>query len=59
MAKAGQLGNTNGGKVMDSVSKKTSYLVLGEEPGWKFERAKSLSVKIIGDEELRKLVEKP
>jgi DNA ligase (NAD+) len=45
----------NGGKVTDSVSKKTSYLVLGEEPGSKYERAKSLGVKIIGEDELRKL----
>ena len=46
---------SNGGKVTDSVSKKTSYLVLGENPGSKFEKAKSLGVKIIGEEELRKL----
>ena len=45
----------NGGKVTDSVSKKTSYLVLGEEPGSKYEKAKSLGVKIIGEDELRKL----
>ncbi len=50
---------SNGGKVPDSVSKKTSYLVLGEEPGSKFEKAKSLGVKIIGEEELKKLVGKP
>jgi DNA ligase (NAD+) len=49
---------SNGGKVTDSVSKKTSYLVLGEEPGSKFEKAKSLGVKIIGEEELKKLVAK-
>ncbi len=47
---------SNGGKVTDSVSKKTSYLVLGEEPGSKFEKAKSLDVKIIREEELKKLV---
>jgi DNA ligase (NAD+) len=47
---------SNGGKVTDSVSKKTSYLVLGEAPGSKFDKAKSLGVKIIGEEELRKLV---
>jgi DNA ligase (NAD+) len=45
----------NGGKVTDSISKKTSYLVLGEEPGSKYEKAKSLGVKIIGEDELRKL----
>ena len=45
----------HGGKVTDSVSKKTSYLVLGEAPGSKFDKAKSLGVKIIGEEELKKL----
>jgi len=46
---------SHGGKVTDSVSKKTSYLVLGEAPGSKFEKAKSLGVKIIGEDELKKL----
>jgi len=46
---------SHGGKVTDSVSKKTSYLVLGEGPGSKYEKAKSLGVKIIGEEELMKL----
>jgi len=45
----------HGGKVTDSVSKNTSYLVLGEAPGSKYEKAKSLEVKVIGEEELRKL----
>ena len=40
----------------DSISKKTSYLVLGEAPGSKYDKAKELGVKIIGEEELRKLV---
>ena len=47
---------SHGGKVTDSVSKKTSYLVLGESPGSKYEKAQSLGVKTIGEEELRKLV---
>lgn len=47
---------SNGGKVTDSVSKKTSYLVLGENPGSKFEKAKSLGVKVIDENELGKLV---
>ena len=46
---------SHGGKVTDSISKKTSYLVLGEAPGSKFEKAKSLGVKIIGEEELKRL----
>jgi DNA ligase (NAD+) len=46
---------SHGGKVTDSVSKKTSYLVLGEAPGSKYDKAKSLGVKIIGEEELKKL----
>ena len=48
---------SNGGKVTDSVSKKTSYLVLGESPGSKFEKAKSLGVKIIDEAELKRLAE--
>ncbi|MBL8092198.1 MAG: NAD-dependent DNA ligase LigA, partial [Anaerolineales bacterium] len=47
---------SNGGKVTDSVSKKTSYLVLGENPGSKFDKAKSLGVKIIDEAGLKKLV---
>ena len=46
---------SNGGKVIDSVSKKTSYLVLGENPGSKLEKAQSLGVKVIDEAELRKL----
>ncbi|KXK13875.1 MAG: DNA ligase [Chloroflexi bacterium OLB14] len=46
----------NGGKVTDSVSKKTSYLVLGENPGSKFDKAKSLGVKIVDEAGLKKLV---
>jgi DNA ligase (NAD+) len=45
-----------GGQVTDSVSKKTDYLVLGESPGSKLTRAQTLGVKVIGEEELRRLV---
>ncbi len=43
-----------GGKVVDSVSKKTSYLVLGEAPGSKLAKAQSLGVPIIDEAELRR-----
>ena len=46
---------SHGGKVTDSISKKTSYLILGESPGSKFDKAKSLGVKILGEDELKKL----
>ncbi len=52
---AKELIENNGGKVTDSVSKKTSYLVLGENPGSKFEKAKSLGVKVIDEAELKRL----
>ena len=48
----------NGGKVIDSVSKKTSYLVLGENPGSKLDKAQSLNVKIINEEQLRELAKR-
>ena len=46
---------SHGGKLTDSVSKNTSYLVLGEAPGSKYEKAKALGVQVIGEEELRKM----
>ncbi len=47
----------HGGKISGSVSKKTSYLLLGESPGSKFEKATSLGVKTLSEAEFRKLLE--
>jgi DNA ligase (NAD+) len=47
-----------GGKVSDSVSKKTSYLVAGEEAGSKLDKAKKLDVPVISEAELRQRVER-
>lgn len=44
-----------GGKVTDSVSKKTDYLVLGENPGSKLAKAENLGVKIIDETALREI----
>ncbi len=47
----------HGGKVTDSVSKSTSYLVVGENAGSKLEKARSLGIKTISESELKALAE--
>jgi DNA ligase (NAD+) len=41
-----------GGKVSGSVSKKTDYLLCGEDPGSKLTKAKELGVEVVGEEKL-------
>ncbi len=45
-----------GGDISGSVSSKTDYVVMGEEPGSKFERARELGVKTITEKEFLKLL---
>jgi DNA ligase (NAD+) len=45
-----------GGKVTDSVSKKTDYLVVGESPGSKLDKARSLGVTIVDEAGLEKVL---
>jgi len=48
---------SRGGKVTGSVSKKTSYVVAGESPGSKFDKAEALGVPILDSDGLRTLLE--
>lgn len=42
-----------GGKVSGSVSKKTDYVLVGEEPGSKYDKAKELGVEILTEEKFQ------
>ena len=45
-----------GGRVSGSVSKKTDYVVVGEDPGGKADDARRLQVEILGEEDFLRLV---
>jgi DNA ligase (NAD+) len=46
-----------GGTVTDSVSKKTTYLVVGKEPGSKLAKAQKLGITILNEKDFSKLIE--
>jgi DNA ligase (NAD+) len=45
-----------GGRVSGSVSKKTDYVVAGDDAGSKLDKAKELGVKVIGEKEMEELL---
>jgi DNA ligase (NAD+) len=47
-----------GGRVTSSVSKKTDYVIVGKDPGSKYDNAIKLGVKTLNEEELRKLIDR-
>jgi DNA ligase (NAD+) len=54
---AGEAVEQRGGKVIKSVSKKTDYVVVGEDPGSKYQKARQLGVTILSEEEFLKMLE--
>jgi DNA ligase (NAD+) len=46
----------SGGKVTSGVSKKTSFVIAGSDPGSKLEKARALGVKVIDEQELKRLL---
>jgi DNA ligase (NAD+) len=55
---AGGLVVAHGGKVISSVSKKTDYVVVGADPGSKYDKAKLLGVNILDEAAFEKLLGK-
>ncbi len=56
--RASALVKENGAKVVSSVSKKTGYVVAGESPGSKYDKALSLGVSILSERQLMALLNK-
>ena len=53
---ASSLIKERGGKTSSSVSKKTDFILVGEEPGSKYNKAKVLGVKILTEKEFKKML---
>jgi DNA ligase (NAD+) len=53
---AGEIVQQHGGKVSGSVSKKTDYVVVGTDPGSKYDKAKELGVTVLTEAEFEKLI---
>lgn len=53
---ASRLIEDRGGRVASSVSKKTSFVLAGEDPGSKLERAQELGVRVIDEQEFRRML---
>ena len=56
-AEASEMIEKQGGKVSSSVSKKTTYVLAGEDAGSKLTKAQKLGVSVISEEDFLKMME--
>lgn len=56
-SEASEIIESYGGKTSSSVSKKTSFVLAGEEAGSKLDKANKLGVKVINEEEFRGMIQ--
>ncbi|RMD85280.1 MAG: NAD-dependent DNA ligase LigA, partial [Candidatus Dadabacteria bacterium] len=54
-----QMIEEGGGRVLSAISRKTDYLVCGENPGSKLQKAKESGVKIISESDLYGMIGNP
>ena len=45
-----------GGDISSSVSQKTDFVIIGHDPGSKYDKAKKLGVRIINEKEFLKMI---
>ena len=56
---AAEMVSSSGGRVVDSVSRKVDYLILGENPGSKLAKATELKIPTLSEDQLRALLSEP
>ena len=54
--KAGEIIKKYGGEITDSVSSKTTYLLCGESPGSKLDKAKKIGIKVLSEKDFIELI---
>ena len=55
-SEAGTLIKKRGGRVSSSVSKKTDFVLVGEDPGSKYNKAKDLEIEILDEASFKKML---